>query len=325
MLGMITGFWVSQIVGTLASLGIPDVLSAEPKTASAVAAQLRAPPESIFRLLRAAASVGVLRQEGQGFGLTDLGNTLRSDVLGSLRGMAIAQTAPGHWLPWGKLRDAVLTHQRQTVSTLGKEIFDYYRTEPEEGAAFLGAMQGLSVLVASEVVRLAPLSQASVVVDIGGATGNLLTAILQAEPRLAGILLDLPHVVQPAQRALREAGVGDRCEVVGGDFFREVPSGDLLLLKLILHDWSDMQCVTLLKHCARAMGKTGRLLVVENVIPDDGRPSRAQLMDINMLVMLPGRERTLAEFEALFAQAGLRLDKATETATPFHVLEVRPA
>ncbi len=322
MLKMITGFWVSQIVGTLAELQIVDALAATPATPQALAAQLALEPRALARVLRSAAGVGVLVRDGEGrYTPTPLGDTLRTGVPGSMAGMAVAQKSPGHWLPWGRLADAVRTGSRQTPAALGEEIFQYYAKNEKEAAAFSGAMGNLAALAAAEVARVVDWRSGAHVVDVGGSNGTLLAAILRAHPSLTGTTLDLPHVVAGAKAAMSAAGVADRCEVVGGDFFAGVPAADVYLLKHILHDWDDAQSVRILRNCATAMRPGGRVVVVEMVIPDDGRPTLAQLMDINMLVMLPGQERSRSEYAALFDAAGLRFERLTETHSPFQVIE----
>jgi predicted O-methyltransferase YrrM len=322
MLKMITGYWVSQIVGTLAELRIIDALAAGPAKPEALAGQVGAEPRALSRLLRAAAAVGVVGRDSQGrYAPTPLGETLRTGVPGSMAGMAIAQTSPGHWLPWGRLADAVRTGSRQTPAALGDEIFQYYSKNPSEAAAFTGAMGNLAALAANEVARVLDCGSASRVVDVGGANGTLAAALLRAHPGLTATVMDLPHVVADARAALAAAGLADRCEVLAGDFFQRIPEGDIYLLKQILHDWNDAQGGKILRNCAAAMRPGGRVVVVEMVIPDDGRPSLAQLMDINMLVMLPGQERSRNEYAALFEAAGLRFERLTETHSPFQVIE----
>jgi hypothetical protein len=322
MLKMITGYWVSQVVGTLAELGVVDALAGEPSTPETIAPRIGAEPRALARLLRAAASVGVLSRDEQGrYTPTPLGDTLRTGVPGSLASMAIAETASGHWLPWGRLGDAVRTGSRQTPAALGGEIFEYYSKNAKEAAAFTGAMGDLAGLAAAEVARALDCRSATRAVDVGGANGTLVSALLRANASLVGTVMDLPHVVTDAKTALAAAGLAERCEVVAGDFFARVPEADIYLLKQILHDWDDKQCVQILRNCAAAMRLGGRVVVVEMVIPDDGRPSLAQLMDLNMLVMLPGQERTRSEYAALFEAAGLRFERLTETHSPFQIVE----
>ena len=322
MFRMITGFWVSQIIGVAARLNIAEHLQGGAKSAEELSRLTETEPSALFRVLRAAASLGVFTLGADDrFSLTPLGETLRSGVPGSMREMAIMQTARGHWLPWGKLEDAVRTGKAQAVATLGCELFEHYASTPEEAAAFSGAMGNLSALVASEVAVHVDTSGLTRAVDVGGAEGTLIAALMAKNPSLAGIVFDLPHVTAAATAKLEARGLLGRCTVVAGDFFTSVPSGDLYVLKQILHDWNDEQATTILRNCARSMTARGRVAIVEMVIPDDGSPTPAQLMDVNMLAILPGRERTQAEYTALLADAGLRFDRLVPTHSLFQILE----
>jgi hypothetical protein len=326
MMGLITGSWRSQAVGVAAKLALADRLGDGPKTVAALAGETAVHEAALFRLMRALASFGVFAETSpRTFALTPLAGTLRSNVPGSMRDLAIAETAPGHWLPWGSLDEAVRTGVRTTPATLGCEIFEWYGKHPVEGAAFSGAMGNLSALAAQEAGRLLSLPEKATVVDVGGAHGTLLAGVLDTNPTARGILTDLPHVIADAPRALAALGMAGRVEAVPGDFFQAVPEGDVYLLKQVLHDWSDEQCVALLQNCARAMKPGGKVVVVEMVVPGDGTPSLAQIMDLNMLVMLPGSERTEAEFDALFRAAGLSAPKVTPTRSPFSLLEAAKA
>ena len=322
MFGMITGFWVSQIIGVAARLNIAEHLRDGAKSAEELARLAGAEPSALYRVLRAAASIGVFQLGADDrFSLTPLGETLRSGIPGSMREMAIMQTSKGHWLPWGKLEDAVRTGQAQAVATLGCELFEHYATSPEEAAAFSGAMGNLSALVASEVAAHVDTSGLTRAVDIGGAEGTLIAALLVKNPSLAGIVFDLPHVTATAEAKLAAQGLLGRCTVVAGDFFKSVPSADLYVLKQILHDWNDEQAATILRNCAKSMTPRGRVAIVEMVIPDDRSATPAQLMDVNMLAILPGRERTQAEYTALLSDAGLRFERLVPTHSPFQILE----
>ncbi len=326
MMSLVTGYWRSQAVGVAAKLAIADRLDGGPKTVKALAGETGVHEESLHRLLRGLASFGVFAETAERtFALTPLGGTLRSNVPGSMRDFAVAETAQGHWLPWGHLDEAVRTGARTTPAVLGCEIFEWYGTHAAEGAAFSGAMGNLSALAAQEAGRLLTIPARSTVVDVGGAHGTLLAGVLNANPTARGILHDLPQVIADAPRAIAALGMADRVEAVAGSFFEAVPEGDVYLLKQVLHDWSDDQCVTLLLNCARAMRPGGKVVIVEMVVPEDGTPSMAQLMDLNMLVLLPGRERTEAEFNALFRAAGLSTAKVTPTFSPFLLLEATRA
>jgi SAM-dependent methyltransferase len=322
MLRMITGYWVSQIVGTLAELAIPDRLANGPRTYDELAKETGCDPQATYRLLRASASVDVISLAADGrFGLTPLGERLRSKVPGSMRESAIALTAPGHWLPWGRLAEAVRHGVRQTPATLGRELFEFYAENPHEGSAFTGAMSNVSAAVAQDVSRMLDTSTAEHVVDVGGASGTIIAALLERNPALHGTILELAHVAPRARVALAELGLSSRCNVLEGDFFKSVPQADIHILKQIIHDWDDEQSVCILSNCVRALRPGGRVVLVERVLPDDGRPSFAPLADLNMLVLLPGRERTAKQYGKLLEAAGLRLDRVVDMASAIQMIE----
>jgi hypothetical protein len=321
MFQMITGYWVSQAIGTFADLGFADELSRGPRTAAELSRDAGTDAPATFRLLRTLASVGVLRHhEGDTFELTSLGETLRADVPGSMRDMARAQTSPGHWLPWGRFREAIRSGTRQTGAALGGELFSYYEREPGERAAFLGAMNGLSMLVAAEAPRVYDASGHRELCDVGGSSGAIAAGFLRANPKLRGTVFDRPEVAPVATESIRRTGLSERLTAVGGDFFADVPEADLYVLKHVLHDWNDEQCGKILANVSRRLRPDGKVLVIEMVIPDDGSPSAAQLMDLNMLALLPGRERTAKEYASLLGSAGLRLAELRTTHSPMQVI-----
>lgn len=326
MAGMIRAFWISQIVGTIAQLGIPDRLAGGALATGLLARRIACHAGATHRLMRAAMELGLVTSTPDGrFSLTALGETLRSDVPGSMRDLAIALTAPGHWLPWGRLSEAVRTGRRQTPETLGAELFQYYSDNPNEGCAFTGAMSVSSVQVADEIARLLDTSSAKLVVDVGGASGTLIAALLMKNPTLEGIILERPDVVPRANTAVAERRLSSRCHLVGGDFFVAVPEADIHLLKHIIHDWDDEQSILILSNCARTLRPNGRVVLVERIMPEDERASQSSLSDLNMLVVLPGRERTAREYAGLIARAGLRLDRVTDSASPLSVIEASAA
>jgi len=319
---MIRGYWFSQIVGTLAQLKIPDRLANGPLSSDDLAKEIACDPEATYRLLRASASIDVVSAMNDGrFGLTPLGEILRSNVPGSMRESAIALTAPSHWLPWGRLVEAVRQGMRQTPAALGLELFDFYAENPDQGSAFTGAMSNLSAAVAEELAQVLDTAAAEHVVDVGGASGTIVAALLERNAALHGTILELGHVVPQARRAVAELGLSSRCQVLEGDFFKSVPEADIHILKYIIHDWDDEQSIRILSNCARALRSNGRVILVERVLPEDGRPGYAPLADLNMLVLLPGRERTAKQYAKLFEAAGLRLDRVIETASAMQIIE----
>jgi hypothetical protein len=322
MMQMLTGFFVTQIAGAVATYSIADHLAKGPATAEKIAAIEGIDSAATFRLLRACASLGLVTcDDGLTFSGTPLLGTLRTNVPGSLHSIAIAWSAPGHWLPWGRFLDAMRTGQPQTVPALGATIFDYYAQKPEEGAAFTNAMHGFTSGVAQEVARLVDTSTAKLAVDIGGSSGTLVHSLMTANPQLHGIILDLPDVVPSATAAAAALGLAERSRVLAGDFFASVPEADLYLLKHILHDWNDGQGVRILENCRRAIRPGGRVIVIELLLGEMGEPGPAPFMDLNMMVMLPGRERTLSEYRALLKQAGFRLNKSSPTRSSMAVIE----
>jgi len=327
MMGLITGYWVSQAIGVVAQLGVADQISAGPRASDELASAVGAETQALYRVLRLLASLGVFEEVApRTFGLTALGETLRSDAPDSVRNFAITETAPGHWLPWGRLDESVRTGQAMTYQTLGMGLFDWYAQNPDEASYFNAAMGNLSALAAGELVRVYDFSSVRTVADVGGAHGVLLAAVLGANPTACGILFDLPHVIATAGDAMTAQGLSERCELVSGDFFEAVTEGaDLHLLKQIIHDWDDEQATRLLRNCHRALAPNGKLLLVEMVIPPDNQPSPAQAMDLNMLVVAGGRERTEDEYRGLLQGAGFRLERVIPTHSPFSVIEATRA
>lgn len=322
MIGMITGYWITQIVRAAALCSLADHLRAGPMTAAGIAAAERLDARAVFRLLRAAASLGLVLHEGGGhFSTTPLLDTLCRGRPDSLRGLALSLAAPGHWLPWGRIDDVLRTGESQTRAVLGSELFDYFSRTPGEAADFADAMNGFTAVVALEAARAIDLCNVSCVVDVGGSAGAFLIPLLKANPQLHGIAFDLPAVVPSAEKAAADEDFAGRLAVVGGDFFASVPAADLYLLKHILHDWDDECCIRILRNCRRSMNAGGRVAVIELVMGEIGEPGLAPLMDVNMMVLAHGHERTFAEYDALFEAAGLGEVKIKPTSTPMVILE----
>jgi hypothetical protein len=322
--GMINGMWASQIASALAQLAVPDAIAAGTSGVEALAAQSGADASALYRLLRAAATLGLVQETGsRTFALTPLGEVLRNGVPGSMRDILIAETAPGHWLPWGKLADAVRSGKPTTEATLGMNGWDYYAANPEEGQCFARGMGNLSAVAVEQVAAVYNVGDARTVVDVGGSEGVLLRGLLRGAPDAEGVLFDRPEIIAYAEGQPNEAFAG-RIRFVGGDFFKEVPAGgDLYLLKHILHDWSDAECAAIIRNVHRAAKDGSRLVLVEFLLPDDGQPSPVTFMDINMMVMVGGRERTSAEFRALLKENGYEVERILSTAGMFNVIEAR--
>ena len=321
MMQMLTGFWLTQIIGAVATYSLSHHLANGPATAEQIATAEGIDPIATFRLLRACASLGLVTFHGTRFKGTPLLGTLQKDAPGSLHSLAMALSAPGHWQPWGRFLEAIRTGEPQTVPALGFNLWDYYEQESEEGVLFTRAMHGFASGIVHEVVRVLDTSTAKLAVDVGGASGTLVHALMTANSHLHGIVLDLPNVVWTAETAALALGLAGRFRAVASSFFDYVPEADLYLLKFILHDWNDEQAVRILKRCRAAMRSGARVIVIERLLGEIGEPQLAPIADLNMLVLLAGRERTLAEYCALFKDAALRLSKDTPIGAEMAVLE----
>jgi len=318
MADMIFGYWVSQAVAAYAALSVPDHLAGGALTAAEIAQREGAPTDATFRLMRAGLTLGLLTiDEEERFHATALMDTLRTDASGSLRDLALAMTNRSHWLPWGDFATAVRTGQSQVPKILGGNLFEYFQSCPEAADEFTGAMAGLTAMWAPDVVRHLDTTGVKVAVDVGGANGALVRLLQHANPGLRGIVFDRPDVAA----AVEAEFTSDRLDVVGGDFFERVPAADLYLLKFVLHDWDDESCVKILSRCREAMDPGGRIAIIDFLIADGDDPGIAALMDLNMLAMADGKERSLAEFDELLAKAGLRRAALRLPASPQVIIE----
>lgn len=323
---LLDGYRVTQAISVAATLGIADLLVDGPRANGDLAAATGTHDPTLYRLLRALAAIGVLEeQRHRRFALTPLGEALRSDAPDSIAPWAAYLGEPYHWSAWGAILHSVRTGENAFQHVHGMDTWAFRAEHPELSAGFDRAMASLSRHVADAVLASFDFGRFQTIVDVGGGTGALLAAILAACPGARGVLFDQPHVVSDAPPVLRRAGITDRCEVVGGSFFDEVPAGgDAYLLKSILHDWEDEQCGKILGVCRRAMADHAAVLVVERDLgPANERPD-AKLSDLNMLVGPGGRERSTDEYAALFAAAGFRFVGVTPSPVGVSVYEAMP-
>ena len=327
LMAMIQGYWVSQVCGTTARLRLADHFDNGPRTVAELASLTSADPDGLGRLLRAGATVGLFTElEEDQFGLTSLGGELRiGDSAGSLGDFAIALTAPGRWLPFGYLFDAVVSGQPQARHALGTDPWAYFASHAEERSHFARAMGSISVEASAAVARQYDVSRFRRIVDVGASQGALLAGLLAAAPAASGVLFYLPEVVDGARDALSASSQADRVEFVGGDFFAQVPSGgDLYLLKSVLHDWDDKSALQILRNIRRASVPGVTLAVIEGLLPSRPAPSPVHMANLMMLVAHGGRERTLEAYANLLAEAGFRLERAIPAPSgpfPWTVLE----
>ncbi len=324
---LVTGHYLSRAIYVAAKLGIADLLNNGPQHYEEMAKTTATHAASLHRLLRMLASAGVFAEEGNGrFALTPIGAWLRSGIPGSRRAVALLFAGNMMHDSWSKLDYCVQTGKIAFDEAFGKNAFEYLAQHPEEAAIFNEAMTASSIQAAAAVGAAYDFSSFGTLADIGGGHGVLLATILKANPALRGILFEMPHVADGAKKQFEAAGLAARCEVVGGDFFESVPSGaDAYLLKSVIHDWNDEKSVAILKNCHRAMSPSGKLLLVEAVLPArvDTSPMSQIILgsDVNMMVNVGGRERTDAEFRALFDAAGFKLTRILATQALPSVLE----
>ena len=311
-------------LGVFAELRIADLLAGEPRSLKALAGATGAHAPSLGRLLRLLAALGVVAEADAGlYRLTEAGQFLRSDVPGSLRGIAAMFGGEVHSRAWARLNHSVMTGAPAFDTVFGMPIFEYLATDPNAAAMFDDAMTSSSVAQAEAVVDTYDFSGISRLVDVAGGHGTLLATILQRYPSLSGVLFELPHVAAGTGRVFDDAGVRDRVEIVSGDFLEEVPSGaDAYIMKRIIHDWDDDRAATILGNCRVAMAPSGRILVVDAVLDESPSSLYGKMLDIEMLALTPhGKERTEAELRDLLARSGLRLVRIVRTASPLSVVE----
>jgi O-methyltransferase domain/Dimerisation domain len=323
---MLTGFWMTQCLYAAARLGIADVVAEGPRPVAELATRVHANPSALYRLLRALASVGVFAEVGsQCFEQTPLSSLLREGTSDSLRGLALLLGTIS--VPvWAQIVHSVQTGQPAVETVLGSSLFEYLDHNPEAAKIFDEAMAGQTVMIARAVSAAHDFSRYQTIVDIGGGKGALIAEILEAAPRSRGINFDQPAVAERARLLLQSKGVAERCQTIGGDFFVEIPSGgDAYLLKFVLHDWSDEDCARILRNTRAAMAGHGVLLVIESVIPPGNESYPGKFMDVNMLVMTGGRERTESEYRTLLERGGFRLRRVTSAHPMASIIEAMPA
>jgi C-methyltransferase len=327
MMEMIIAAWTSQAITVVAQLGVADALADGPLPIDELAARVGADADALGRLLRALISRGVFRHRRDGgYELNSLAATLCSDAPVSMVWAARFYGSAEQRERWTLLVDSVRTGNSVVPALHGKESFDYFAEEPEHAELFNQTMTSISQLTDAPVVAGYDFSAYHTIVDVGGGHGTLLAAILAAAPASRGVLYDLPRVVASAPGLLREHNVADRVRIGEGSFFDCVPGGgDAYVLKNIMHDWPDEKAVQILRNVRAAAGPRATVLLVELVIPNHDRDFPGKWADLEMLLNLGARERTAAEYGDLLSQAGFRMTRVVQTASPLSVVEARPA
>ncbi len=326
LLELIGSNWATQVIGVAARLGLADHVAAGVIEVDALARACRCDVSSFHRLLRGLAALGVLRLEGNDrCHLTAMGELLRRDAALGLNSHA-QWWSQNAWEVWSDLMGSVQTGQSMRKRAHGQKGFDHLDDDTQTAHLFHRSMVELTRLVATDLASSPAIPDSGIVMDLGGGHGELLAEVLRTRPDLHGVLFDLDHAVQHAQEHLREAGVGDRVTVTSGDFFAALPQPvDAVLLKSVLHDWNDDDAVRILQRAREALSSDGRVLVIERVMPgqvlDLPEHRTTTRSDINMLVGLGGRERSVEDYDALLMSAGLLRRRMLSAAGAFSVIE----
>lgn len=322
---MILNVALSRAVCSVAELGVADHLEAgTPRSAEDLAKETGAHPRSLHRVLRFLAGHGLFQETADGrFDHTPLSSVLRTDAEGSYR--AGARMFHRMFPAWDGLDHSLRTGEPGFNKVFGMGVFDYVGQNPDLGPILDAGMTCFHGYETGAMLEAYDFSGVQVLADIGGGNGSLISGVLQRYPEMRGLLFDLGHVMARAKANLQAAGLAERCQVLEGSFFESIPAGaDAYLFRHIIHDWTDEQCIQILGHCRKVIPETGRVLLVECVVPKGNGPSISKYFDMTMMTFPGGIERTAAEFEWLLAQSGFELASITPTSSMVSVVEGRP-
>lgn len=318
---------VGHLIYAAIDLGIADTLRDGPRTSAEIAALTSTQPGPIHRLMRSMAGFGLFRMDGaERFELTPLSEYLLSDHPSELSTIIRLTNHPINQQSWIALPHTLKTGETAFNHVFGMSVFDYYREHPEVGERFSQFLRHQFNQDVDAIAQAYPFADAQTFVDIGGGIGSLTIAILQAHPHLQGRIIDLEYTRAEAEAEIRAAGLAGRCEWQAGDFFADaLPPADIYLLKHIIHDWDDQRGIAILSNCRRTMAPGSKLLLLESVFPSEAQPAISHIiMDLVMLAIYGGQERTQAEYEQLLERAGLRLTRTVPVSPSITILEAEP-
>jgi hypothetical protein len=315
-----TAYWTSRALWAVVELGVADHLRNGARNVKELAAATETDAGALYRVLRALAGAGLFTETEPGrFALTATGQCLRADAPDSVKNFLAFAGDHIHWSSYEQILHSVRTGQPAADAALGKPIFNYLADNPEDAARFDRAMTDVSRVFERAIVAAYDFSACRTIADIGGGVGRLLSAILEKAPGSRGILFDRGHVLDRAR------GLSSRIGLRRGDFFQSIPEGaDLYYMRSIIHDWDDEHALAILRNCRKAMARTARLLVMEMTVPVGDQPDLSKVLDLEMLLLPGGRERTEQEFGDLLAKAGFTLERIIRTKSPVALLEAAP-
>jgi O-methyltransferase domain/Dimerisation domain len=321
-----TGYVISTALQLAVQVGVADHLAAGPRTARELAAATGTNEDALYRVLRALASVGVFDEvEPRRFALTPAADILRKDAPRSIHDVVLFIADPLHMRIYADAIESLRTGKPASEKTLGKPMFEWFAEHPEYSSTFNNAMTNMSAAIVPAVLEAYDFGDIGLLVDVAGGHGQVLRSILRKYPAMRGILMDLDHVLAGAKPYIEADGVADRCQTVAGDFFRAVPpGGDAYVMKHIIHDWDDERAAQILRSIHTAMGsKQGKVILLEGVLAPGNEPGFGKIMDLEMLLLPGGRERSAEEFRGLFDRAGFDLVRIVPTTSPVCVIEAR--
>lgn len=327
IVAMASAIWKARAVYAMAQLRLADLIGSGRRSVEELAAATGTHAAALARLLRALASCGLLTEATpRYFALTALGAALRVDAPGGARAVVLTLAGDWQWKAWQNFLHSLTTGECGLQHAFDQSLFDYLAANAQDSEHFNAAMVGLHGEDGPALAAAYDFTALKTLADLGGGTGTILCDVLRANPHLHGALIELPATVPEAQRRIRSRGLSDRCDVITGDFFAEVPAGfDAYILAHVLHDWTDAQALPILHNCRRALPAHGRLLIVESVLPPGDTPHPGKLMDLLMLTVTGGVERTAAEFSKLLRAGGLALTRITPISESQNVVEAIPA
>lgn len=322
LLQFATAYQASACLHAAAQLKLADLLAEGPKHVSELARAAQANEDAVYRILRALASVGIFAEMApQTFANTPPSELMRTGVRDSLLDMVLWMADPFHFRNYAEMMYTVRTGDTVIKKVSGHDIWEYFEKDKAEAGVFNAAMTTFSALLTPPVLEAYDFSGLGTLADIAGGHGYLLTSILVKHADLRGILFDLARVAPAAKSRIGLLGLASRCEIVYGDFFKSVPAADNYLMKNIIHDWDDAHALTILKNCTSAMRGKGKVILLEMVISPGNEPHFGKFVDIEMLALASGRERTEAEYAGLLSAASLRLTHIIRTKSPICVIE----
>ena len=328
LMQMSTGFMVSSALYPVTKLGIADLVAEAPQPVSKLAETTGANEDALYRVLRALSSIGIFAEVSpRTFGLTPIANLLRSDVNGNLRELVLWVTNEFHFKVWGQLTHSVLTGQPSVEKVYGKACFELFPELPETNVEFNNAMTNISATTVPVVLENYDFSGIDTLADVGGGHGFLISQILKHYPNMQGTLLDMPHVIEGANARIERLGLTSRLQTCPCNFFESIPpGGDAYIMQHIIHDWNDAKCHIILTNIHKALAgkKNGKLIILDSIVKAGSAPDFCKWLDLEMLTMPGGKERTEEEFRVLLQQAGFKLTRSIPLQGMVGIIEAVP-